>query len=361
MKRRLALLCLVLVTLMLAGATGYKYWTNRERAEENKHDGGPSAIVAYIVSPRIFIDRVEAVGTIMANEAATLTANVSETVTAINFEEGMPVMKDMVLVQLNDDEERAEMEDARKAFDRYSALAKSSATSVAQKDTSAAALQIAEARVRDRQITAPFDGIAGFRNVSPGDMVTPGSVVTSIYDIDPVKLEFTLPEGYLSLLQPGMEIEALTSAWPGKKFSGQVTVVDPQINVSTRAVSLKAEIPNPDGLLKPGLLMTVNVVKNRRTALSIPEASVIQQGNDHNVYVIGDDGKTMLTPVKIGSREAGYVEILDGLKEGDRIVAEGLLKIRPGAAVKIARTVTIDDMIEAAAGMAHPRKQEALE
>ena len=258
MKRRLALFGLVLIALIIAGATGYKVWQSTHKAEDGKRGGTPS-IIAYNVGSRTFTDRIQAVGTAMANEAATLTATASDTVTAINFEEGTLVTKDTILVQLNDAEERAEMVDAQKAFDRYTKLAKSSATSEAQRDTSAATLAMAEARLRDLQIIAPFDGIAGFRNVSLGDLVTPGMEVTSVYDIDPIKLEFTLPESYLSILESGLEIEARTSAWPDKTFKGKISVVDPRINAATRAVSLKAEIPNPDNQLKPGLLMTVKV------------------------------------------------------------------------------------------------------
>ena len=359
MKRRLALTGLIVIALIVLAATGYKFWSNTQKPEQGRRGGTPS-IVAYVVTPRTFTDRIEAIGTAQANEAATLTATASDTVTEINFEEGTMVSKDMVLVQLNDAEERAEMEDAKRAADRYSTLAKTSASSAAQRDTSAATLAMAEARVKDRQITAPFDGLAGFRNVSIGDLVTPGMAVTSIYDIDPIKLEFTLPESYLSILEPGLEIEAHTSAWPDKTFSGKVTVVDPRINPDTRAVALKAEIPNTDHTLKPGLLMTVNVVKNEREALSIPEAAILQQGSAQNVYVIGADKKVTLTPVTIGMRETGYVEILNGLKEGDTIVAEGLLKVRPNAEVEIAKTVTIEEMIEAASPMATARKQKAL-
>ncbi len=359
MKRRLALTGLILIALMIVGATGYKFWNNAQKPDENRRGGTP-AIIAYVVSPRAFTDRIEAVGTAQANEAATLTATASDTVTAINFEEGAPVAKGTVLVQLNDDEERAAMEDARKAAERYSVLAKSSASSAAQRDTSAATLAMAEARLKDRQIVAPFDGIAGFRNISLGDLVTPGMTVTSVYDIDPVKLEFTLPENYLPVLKPGLEIEARTSAWPGDTFKGTITVVDPRINPDTRALALKAEIPNPDNKLKPGLLMTVNVVKNERRSLSVPEAAILQQGRAQNVYVIGEDKKVALAPVTIGARETGYVEIMEGLNEGDTIVAEGLLKVRPGAPVEIARTATIEDMTDAAIDMATERKQKAL-
>ncbi len=359
MKRRLALLALVLLAAVIVAATAYKFWTNMQKPADSRR-GGQALVMAYVVEPRGFSDRIEAIGTAQANEAATLTAAASDTVTAINFEEGARVAKGDVLVQLNDDEERASMEDARKVAERYSTLAKNSASSAAERDTSAAELAVAEARVRDRQIIAPFDGITGFRNVSVGDLVTPGMAVTSVYDIDPIKLEFTLPETYLALLAPGLAIEARTSAWPEQVFAGKVTVVEPLINAETRAVALKAEIANPEGQLKPGLLMTVTVVKNERRSLSVPEAAILQQGNTHNVYVIGDDKQARLKPVRLGVRETGFVEILDGLSAGDTIVAEGLMKVRPGVPVEIAKTLTLEDMIKSSAAMATERKQKAL-
>lgn len=359
MKRRLALLALILVAVLIVAATALKFWTNSQKPDESRR-GGTAAVVAYTVKPRTFTDRIEAIGTAQANEAATLTAAASDTVTAINFEEGARVSQGDVLVQLNDAEERASMEDARKVAERYSTLAKTSASSAAQRDTSAAELAMAEARLRDRQIIAPFDGITGFRNVSIGDLVTPGMAVTTLYDIDPIKLEFTLPENYLSIMEPGLEIEARTSAWVEETFKGKVTVVEPQVNAETRAIALKAEIANPHGKLKPGLLMTVNVVKNERQSLSIPEAAILQQGSNQNVYVIGADNKVALKTVKLGVRETGFVEILEGLSAGDTIVAEGLMKVRPGASVEIARTITIEDMMKDSAAMATDRKQKAL-
>lgn len=358
MKRRIALIFVILATAALAGGTAYKAITDQGAAE--KKGPGTPGIIAYTVASRPFADRMEAVGTAQAAEAATLTATASDTVTAINFEEGTAVTAGTVLIQLNDEEERAELEDAEKTATRYTELAKTNATSIAQRDSSAAALKVAQARVNDRQIIAPFDGLTGFRNVSLGDLVTPGMIVTSVYDIDPIKLEFTLPEAYLSVLKPGLEIQARTEAWPDKVFTGKISTIDPGINPATRAISLKAEIDNTDGSLKPGLLMTVSVVKNERAALSIPESAIIQQGNEHKVYVIGADKKATPQPVRIGTREAGYVEVLEGLKEGDTIVAEGLMKVRPGNPVEITKTITIDEMVDAATAVANPRKQEAL-
>lgn len=361
MKHRIVLICLLLLLGALSAGTGYKFWKNQTKPAEEGRRGGTPQVVAYIVGLQDFSDRMEAVGTAMADEAVTLTANVTDTVTFINFQEGATVRAGDVLLQLNDDEEKAELEEARRSFNRYSELVKTSATSVAQKDASAAALQVAEARVKDRQITAPFDGITGFRHVSPGDLLSPGTVVTSLYDIDPIKLEFTLPERFLSTLKSGLAINARTQAWPDDIFSGKITVIEPGINPVTRAVSLKAEIPNPDGKLKPGLLMSVDVVRAQRKALSVPEAALIQQGQQHNIFRIGEENSVSMIPVTIGNREAGYVEILEGLQDGDKIVAEGLLKIKPGTKVTIGRIVTLDEIIRAATEMANPRKQEALQ
>lgn len=360
MKHPFALIILVLLLIGVGGGSGYKYWQNQNKPADDGRRSGTPQVVAYVVTSHPFSDQMEAVGTAMANESATLTANVADTVTAINFQEGTPVTAGTVLVQLKDDEEKAELEDARRTASRYNELAKTNATSIAQKDASAAALKVAEARISDRQIIAPFDGITGFRHISPGDLLNPGTVVTVLYDLDPIKLEFTLPERFLSVLESGLEITARTQAWPDQVFNGTVTVIDPGINPVTRAVSLKAEIPNPDGKLKPGLLMTVSVIKDQRQALSVPEAALIQQGQQHQVFVIDQENQANMVPVTIGSREAGYVEITSGLAEGDTIVAEGLLKLRPGLKVNIIRTTTLEEIIKAATAMASPRKQEAL-
>lgn len=359
MKRRLASLMLIIILTVLCGATGYKIWVNKTQETAARERGMPD-IVAYEVALRKFSDRIEAVGTAMANEVATLTATAADTVTAINFTEGGLVTKDTILVQLNDAEEAAQLEEAQKAFTRYEELARTNATSVAQKDNAAATLKVAQARLKDRQVLAPFDGIAGFRHVSLGELVSTGDVVTSVYDIDPIKLEFTIPETFLSVLKPGLKIRARTSAWPADIFEGVITVINPGLNAETRAISLKAEIPNSDEKLKPGLLMTTEIVKNERTARAIPEAALIQTGQIHSVYVIGQDNQIESRTVTIGTREAGYVEIIEGLDEGEKIVAEGLLKVRSGIKINIARTVTLDEMIAGSAAMASERKQEAL-
>lgn len=360
MKHPIALTALILLLIGIGGGTGYKYWQGQNKPDEDSRRSGVPMVVAYQVAAHTFSDQMEAIGTATANESATLSATVTDVATAIHFQEGTAVKAGEVLVQLKDDEERAALEDARRTASRYSELAKTNATSIAQKDASAAALQVAEARMSDRQIIAPFDGVTGFRHISPGDLLTPGTIVTTLYDLDPIKLEFTLPERFLSALAPDLAIEASTQAWPQKIFRGTITVIDPGINPVTRAVSLKAEIPNPDGKLKPGLLMTVSVIRDQRQALSVPEGALIQQGQQHNVYVIDQDNQIRMTPVTIGSREAGYVEVIQGLKEGEIIVAEGLLKLRPSVKVTISRTTTIEEIIKAATAMANPRKQEAL-
>lgn len=360
MKRRVAAFALLVILATVCGITGYKIWDNSKSVDAGKARPTPD-IIAYVVADQPFADKIEAVGTAMANEVATLTATAADTVTAINFEEGQPVTAGTVLVQLNDSEEIAQFDEAEKAFNRYEELARTNATSIAQRDNASAALKVAQARVKDRQIIAPFDGIAGFRHVSLGELVSAGTVVTAIYDNDPIKLEFTIPETFLSIVKPGLKIQARTSAWPDEIFEGVITVINPGINPETRAISLKAEIENSDDRLKPGLLMSTNIVKNERTSLAIPEAALIQSAQNHSVYVLDAENKVEPRSVTIGTREAGYVEIIEGLSSGEKIIAEGILKVRPGMAVGIGKTITLDEMLAGSKAMANPRKQKALE
>jgi membrane fusion protein (multidrug efflux system) len=196
---------------------------------------------------------------------------------------------------------------------------------------------VAAARVRsgDRRITAPFSGIVGTRRISVGALVSPGTVVTTLDDISEVKLDVMIPETFLASLHPGLEIEATASAYPGQVFKGRVVSVDSRIDPVTRAVAVRAMIPNDDLRLRPGMLMVAELIKDRRESLMIPEASLLPENNLQYVYVIGPDNAANRTQVTIGRRRAGAVEVLQGVKEGDLVIKEGLQDLRSGAPVKI--------------------------
>jgi membrane fusion protein (multidrug efflux system) len=314
-----------------------------------------NVIVAPAVTDR-FVDRVEALGTSFANESVTITANVSDKIAEIHFDDGQQVEKGQLLVALQRAEQRAALEAAeavlaerQTAYDRARELERRQYTTTAQLQERQAALREAEAnrnvaksRLDDREIRAPFEGVVGLRMISPGTLVTPGSVITTLDDLDPIKLDFTVPAAYLSNIQSGIEIIATTSALPGREFRGEVRSVATQIDCVSRSITARAFIPNEDHALKPGLLMTVQLLKNPRQAIVIPEEALVPDGADSFVFVIARNGenKAERRKVAIGSRRPGAVEIVSGLRQDELVVTHGTMQLRNGQTVNIVKEET---------------------
>lgn len=297
-------------------------------------------------------DTVEALGTTRPNESVTITANVSEKIRAIRFDDGQRVAKGDVLVELENAEEEAALSAAeavaqqrRAAYDRALTLGDRKYTARAQIDERRAALEEAAAqveavrsRLRDRTIKAPFDGIVGLRNISVGTLVEPGDAITELYDLSVMKLDFEVPAVYLSALRPGLEIAARTAAFGDRPFHGEVSSVAPRVDPVTRSVEARALVPNPDGALRPGLLMTVELMRNPRRAVVIPEEAVVPRGHENFVYVVsGDPPVAERRRVELGTRRSGEVEVRDGVAAGDRLVTHGTMQVGDGMAVEILR------------------------
>lgn len=311
--------------------------------------GRPVPVKVVPVERQTWSDTIQALGTARANESVTITAKVTETVVRVNFEDGQEVAAGAVLVDLSGRAEAAALaeaqvayEEASRLYERQLELSRQGTISEAvldqqraARDTAKARVEAIRARLGDRVITAPFSGVLGFRAVSPGTLVTPGTVITTLDDVDPIKVDFTVPERFLSALAVGQTIDAHTAAWPGETFSGRVTSIDSRVDPVTRSITVRAEVPNRDRRLKPGMLMTLAVSANAREALVIPEIAV-QAIRDRNfVFRAGDDGRAQQVFVTLGARRAGYVEVLDGLMPGDRVVTDGLVRVRPGVALRI--------------------------
>ena len=306
-----------------------------------------NVIVVRAVTDR-FVDRVEALGTSFSNDSVVITANVADRVTEILFEDGQTVEEGQLLVAMRREEQRAALAAAeavlaerRTAYERSRELERRQFTATAQLEERLAAMREAEAnrdaaaaRLADREIRAPFGGIVGLRQISLGTLVTPGDRITTLDDLDPIKLDFTVPAAYLSTIVPGLEIVATTTAIPGHEFRGQVHSVSTQVDRVTRSITARALIDNPDHALRPGLLMTVQLMKNPRQAVVIPEEALVPSGANNFVFVVRD-GKAERREVRIGARRPGDVEILSGLDEGEAVVTHGTMRLRDGQAVNI--------------------------
>ncbi len=311
--------------------------------------GGEVVVQVERVQKEDFADNIEAVGTAKANESVTITATVSERIERIFFKEGSTVKAGDILVQLEAAEEQAKLEEAkvdldeqRRELDRVRMLLEKKAQTAQKFDQQQSAvraaearLMAAEARLRDRSIIAPFSGVLGIRQVSPGAFVQAGTPITTLDDIDRIELDFTVPEIYISALKTGQRIEARSAAWPERSFSGTVTIINPRVNQTTRAVQLQAIIPNPDKLLRPGMLLTVSLIANPRKSLSVAEASLVAYGEKQFIYVKRDDSTVEKREVRLGRREVGRVEVLSGLRAGETVVTEGVMKLRDGAKVRV--------------------------
>ncbi|MEC3910463.1 efflux RND transporter periplasmic adaptor subunit [Sphingobium sp. CR2-8] len=301
------------------------------------------------IAPVAFTDDIEAVGTALANEQVVLSAPVTERIETLNFSDGGYVAKGQVIARLAVGQEKAELASAEatalqagQQLQRIQALkARGFATGatleqqVALANAARANAQLARASIGDRVIRAPFAGWVSLRTVSPGAIVTAGTPIATVSDISRIKLDFTIPETRLAMIRTGMPIKAVSAAWPDRPFNGTIATIDPVIDPATRAVRVRAILPNPDRALKPGMLLTVSVLARQRRSLGLPELSVVGDGDERYVFVI-EDRTAKRVKVDTGIRQDGRVEILSGVKPGQMVVTEGVVKLTDGATVRLA-------------------------
>lgn len=311
----------------------------------------PTPVVVSSPFEYEFADRLEALGTARANESVVITARVTETVSRIFFEDGQKVEKGAILAELESTEERAQLaearanrSDAKLRFDRVADLAKSGTESQSRYDEMRTTLDAADARVAeldarvsDRRIRAPFSGLLGFREVSPGTLVQPGDRITTLDDVSLIKLEFSVPETYLGMLQTGLEVRTESDAYPRRVFLGRIAAVDSRIDPDTRAVRVRAEIENADHAIRPGMLLTLVLLANPERSLALAEEALVPRGSSQFVVVLDEQEVAHQIELKIGRRVRGFVEVLSGLEADARVVIDGASLIPPGGRVRILR------------------------
>jgi membrane fusion protein (multidrug efflux system) len=320
-------------------------------AEDNKGAAVPVEAAKVIAAP--LSEEVTAVGTLLSDEAVTVSSEIPGRLSEIHFQEGQPVEKGAALFTLDDSVYRAQLADAEAKlklaeqthkrtstlFTNKYATAQSADESASNLAVSTAAVELARVQLEKAHIVAPFSGIVGLRHVSVGEYITAGQALVNLEAIDPVKADFRVPEKFLPAIKVGQIISIKVDAFPGDGFDGKIYAIDPRLDVAGRSLLVRALVPNTDQRLRPGLFARVTVfLQLKEDALSVPEQAIVPQGDSQFVFKIVD-GKAKLTKVVIGTRREGRVEIVDGLAAGDEVVTAGQLKIRDGSAVSIVNAV----------------------
>jgi membrane fusion protein, multidrug efflux system len=356
---------IAVVLMAMLGAGGFLYHRSQADGEaEAAVGGGPDAVPVEIAAAEAdtLRERIEAVGTTLARQAVDIVSLSSGRIAEIAFSPGERVEAGEVLVRLDDEAERAgvaeaeaALREAELALERAKKLRTNNTVAQATVDELQAAYLGASARVdaarkrlADRTVKAPFTGVAGIRRVDLGARVDDDTVLTTFDDLAEIEIEFSVPEMFFGQIRPGQPVSATSTAFPGRAFSGRIATIDTRIGQISRAFRVRAVLPNPDLVLPAGMFMHVEVVLEERPAVLIPEEAVVAEGDRTFVFTVQDD-KAERRPVRLGQRQAGTVEVLDGIVAGEPVVRTGVQRLRDGAAVSVARQP---------AGAAPPERQD---
>lgn len=355
----------VLVLIGAVAAAGYFGW---DRYTSNDR-GAPAAAeraaprIAVVTAPaetREIEILLEAVGSTRARRSVAITPAASGRVTEFHLVSGAPVKAGDMLLKLDDGIERADLaeaaarvRDAEGKLARAQALRLSNTVAEATVEQLTADLAIAEAqleraerRLRDRTVFAPFDGIVGFTDIEIGARVEVGDHVTVLDDLSAIEVEFSLPERWFGHIRPGKTVRARAAAFAEREFTGRIEALDSRIDPISRAFKVRAVIGNEDSALPVGMFMHLSVMVERRDALTIPEEAVVFDGSRAHAFVAvetGDGGpRAAQRHLTLGQRAFGFVEVLDGVAEGERVIVRGVQKARDGAALTLERTGATD-------------------
>jgi len=361
----------VITVLGVAVAAGGGYWLGQQRsgapeapgkttqagpggpANADKGAGAPAPAVmveAITATTAPMPQTITAVGSLRSDESVTVRPEVAGRVIAIGFQEGRPVAKGATLVKLDPAINEAEVQQAKAnltlanaKYERALDLQKQGFISGQARDEAENNLKLAEAaaalaaaRLAKTEIRAPFSGVIGLRSVSVGDYVKEGQDMVNLESIDPLKVDFRVPEVYLKQVQVGQTLQVSLDALPGRSYEGSVFAINPLVDAAGRAIVIRAQVRNADTALRPGMFARVRLLtKDERDALVLPEQALVPQGEDQYVFRVVD-GKATRTKVETGQRRDGRVEVLKGVAPGETIVTAGQLKLRDGVPVTFA-------------------------
>lgn len=312
-------------------------------------------------------DSVEALGTTTANEAVQISATVTAKIDKVHFEDGQQVNKGALLVELDAGQQRADVEEQRvnlaeeqRQLDHLLKLIERKAVSQTDVDkqksmvnATKAKLEASRAKLQDYTIRAPFSGVLGVRQVSVGTLVSPGTIITTLDDLSRLKVDFSVPEIFLPYLKEGLPLQATSQTYPGKIFHGTIHFIDSRIDPATRAITLRAYLPNNerpnnekpnnenpnDGSsvprLRPGMLINVHIEQPTRQALMVPERAIAPLRGAQFAYVVDENNVAHKRSVQLGQRIQGEVEITSGIEAGETIVVDGSMTVQDGMSVTV--------------------------
>ncbi len=310
----------------------------------------PTQVVAVAARVETVADTLSLIGSLAADEMIALQSETAGVVEQINFEEGQHVEAGHLLLQLDQSklaaaviEAEANLALSQSNFQRNQELLGSELISRQEFDQARtrfeadqALLDLRKRQLKDTRITAPFAGVVGARAVSPGQVISPNTSLTWLVSLDPIKLEFNVPERFLSVCREGQDLEIKVAAWPEDRFQGKVYFVAPFVETDLRTTLVKARIPNKDQRLKPGMFANLDLTLTiRDQAIVIPEPAIFRNLDEERalVYVVDENNLAQLRTVRVGERKSRKVEILQGLDAGEEVIVEGGQKIGPGSPI----------------------------
>lgn len=364
MTKRLIIVAGALL-ILFGGIFGYKAFRSAMIADYMANMKPPAVTVSSAnAQTEHWLPKIASVGGLKAIQGVDVSSEVPGKVTSINFESGHQVEAGALLVELDSTAEqaqlralKAELNLARLDFERAKGLAQTSAVSQAQLDRAKSQMdslqgKVAEqqAQIAKRSIRAPFKGELGIRRVSLGEFVSPGTEIVTLQSLDPIYVDFTLPERFLKDLAVGKAVEVEVAAFPGLTFSGTISAVSPKVEETTRNVSVQATLPNDGDRLRPGMFAQVNVLTaGEEAVLTLPRTAITFYPYGDSVYVINEQAGELTVQrrqVETGRVRDEHVEILSGLKDGELVVNTGQTKLRAGQLVRIDNSIALNEIID---------------
>ncbi len=339
----------ILVTVVVLAVAGYLHFKPSPNSGGSRWGGGATVVSGHTVTMKETTTVIEGLGTARANESVDLSVQQSGLVKEIYFDDGEQVKAGKLLLKLVSQEEDARLKalnirlaEAQRQLVRITNLAQTNVASEQLLDEQQgqvkvlkADIDVVKSQLNDLNVFAPFDGVLGYRQISVGALVRPGDSITTLDDISLINIDFPVSEKYFSAVSRGLSVTAEASAAATTIFTGIIASVDSRIDPTTRSFVVRAELDNSERLLRPGMLLNITLLQNSRQSLQVPESALVPINDSHFVYLIDADNTAVKTVVEIGQRSPGWVEIINGVKQGDVVVVEGAMKLRPGSKVSL--------------------------